>query len=190
MHAFTFPDIDTGHQYIIEYLKMNGRVAKDERGKITYSKRDIICEILNPLNFEIDLPLALYGKQLLFGENPGFTYTYGNRFRKHFDIDQLQYILDKLKLEENSRRAIMVTWDVNLDTLIHEVPCLIEVNFQIEDKTLFISAVWRSQDMLNAWDKNLKGLAMLSKFVAHQLGVKVGSLTVHSQNAHIYETEL
>lgn len=190
MHSFKFRNIDDAHEYIINYVQESGDEVRDERGSIVHELRNLIVEILNPVEMVLNEPLALYGKQLISGENPGFIYTYGNRFREHFGVDQIDYVVDKLNEDKNSRRAIMVTWDQRNDTQINEVPCLIMVSFQIRDNKLYVSAVWRSQDILNAWGSNLKGLSMLSQIVAKKLNVTMGTITVQSMNAHIYQTEV
>ncbi|MEN4006138.1 MAG: thymidylate synthase [Methanobacteriaceae archaeon] len=148
--------------------------------------------------------LELYSKQFLSKDKQGFVYTYGNRLRAHFDdIDQIQVAIRRLKRCEESRRSISVTWDPTVDTKTEEVPCMILVDFKIRDekpaktlssgirnpifRKLHTTALWRSHDIYGAWFPNAVGLTHLAKYTADKLNVDVGSVTIHSISAHIYE---
>ena len=47
--------------------------------------------------------------------------------------------------------------------------------------------LWRSHDIYGAWFPNAVGLCNLAKYVAGEVGSEVGTLTIHSISAHIYE---
>ena len=61
------------------------------------------------------------------------------------------------------------------------------VDFKIRDGKLNTTGLWRSHDIYGAWFPNAVGLSHLSKYVAGEVGVEMGSLTIHSISAHIYE---
>ncbi|MGI6447564.1 MAG: thymidylate synthase [Methanobrevibacter boviskoreani] len=146
--------------------------------------------------------IKTYANQFLSRENPGFVYTYGSRLRNHEEylsdeeddegftgIDQIQVAIDRLKNCRESRRATSVTWDPHLDTVHDEVPCLILVDFKIRDDKLYTTGVWRSHDIYGAWFANAVGLSYLTQYVADEVGADIGSVTIHSISAHIYETD-
>jgi len=132
--------------------------------------------------------LEKYSEQFLSKDQQGFVYTYGNRLRKHFQgIDQIQEAISRLKNCQESRRAISVTWDPSIDTKNDEVPCMIMVDFKMRDDKLNTTGLWRSHDIYGAWLPNAVGLTNLALYAAEKLGVEVGTLTIHSISAHIYE---
>jgi len=114
-------------------------------------------------------------------------YTYGLRLMDHDHIDQIDIITKKLKEEPYSRRAIGVTWNVSFDSNKESSPCLILVQAIIENKRLFLTAYFRSNDMFEAWPKNAFALRKLQKRIADDLKCNMGSLTTISCSAHIYE---
>jgi thymidylate synthase len=61
------------------------------------------------------------------------------------------------------------------------------VDFKIRDGKLNTTGLWRSHDIYGAWFPNAVGLSNLANYVAGEVGAEVGTLTIHSISAHIYE---
>ena len=199
------------------YLKLvkkvydKGKEVDDERGSTTTELLDVVATIQDPVGenyFHINPPiyeivatpkgsiwngekLEKYCKEFTSPDKKGFIYTYGNRYREWFDVDQIACAIERLKNCRESRRAISVTWDPRTDTKRDEVPCMIFVDFKIRDGVLYTAATWRSHDIYGAWFANVVGLTYLAQYVAKKVGdVRVGSVTVFSISAHIYGTDL
>lgn len=189
------PTIKKGWETLVKKIMKEGSQIKDERGSLTIELCNTVVSVDNPL--KLDIPpgyfwsgekLEIYAEQFLSNDKKGFVYTYGNRLRKHFqDIDQIAEAIRRLKNCNESRRAISVTWDPPTDTKQEEVPCMILVDFKIRDGKLQTTGLWRSHDIYGAWFPNAVGLTRLSQYVAQEVGVEVGNLTIHSISAHIYE---
>jgi thymidylate synthase len=64
---------------------------------------------------------------------------------------------------------------------------MILVDFKIRDNKLYTTALWRSHDIYGAWFPNAVGLTYLAQYVAGEVGLSLGSVTIHSISAHIYE---
>ena len=204
-------EIADGWIKLVKKIMDEGEEIHDERGSLTRELLNIMVNIRNPLGKpmtdyylgnmtkikNIRVPegyfwsgekLEKYSEQFLSKDQQGFVYTYGNRLRKHFQgIDQIQEAISRLKNCQESRRAISVTWDPTIDTKNEEVPCMIMVDFKIRDDKLNTTGLWRSHDIYGAWLPNAVGLTNLAIYAAEKLGVKVGTLTIHSISAHIYE---
>lgn len=151
--------------------------------------------------------LKIYSEQFISSDKQGFVYTYGNRLRGHFGssnnndkdnnndigsnevIDQIDNAIQRLKSCMESRRAISITWDPVLDSTNDEVPCMILVDFKIRLNKLYTTGLWRSHDIYGAWFPNAVGLSDLAKYVAKNVDVDIGTITIHSISAHIYETD-
>ena len=155
-----------------------------------------------------------YAEQLISGENPGFEYTYGERLRawalpgsekekearEHRgyegggddrdsggQIDQIDYVVRRLRASPNSRRASAVTWIPPVDTKKEEVPCMMVDDFKIREERLHLTALFRSHDFAGAYPANLYGLTRLLEYVAERVGAQPGSITTVSCSAHIYD---
>lgn len=131
-----------------------------------------------------------YANSLLKSDIPeGLDYTYGARLNdyKPGHISQLDYIVKTLKKEPHSRRAVACLWSPSLDTKSDEVPCFNMLSFNIDDNKLFLTAIFRSNDMFNAWPKNTYGLLKIQDIICEKLGVEKGYLLTNSISAHIYE---
>ncbi|AXV39580.1 thymidylate synthase [Methanobacterium sp. BAmetb5] len=189
------PTIKSGWETLVKRVMEKGAEIKDERGSLTLEIRNTVVNIKRPLELEIPKgyfwsgeKLEIYAEQFLSDDKQGFVYTYGNRLRGHFEgIDQIGEAIRRLKNCRESRRAISVTWDPTTDTKNEEVPCMILVDFKIRDGKLHTTGLWRSHDIYGAWFPNAVGLTHLAKYVAEEVGVGVGSLTIHSISAHIYQ---
>jgi thymidylate synthase len=189
------PTIKTGWESIVKRIMKDGVEITDERGSVTKEILNTMVNIKNPMDSESPKgyfwtgeKLDKYSEQFLSSDKQGFIYTYGNRLRAHFDgIDQIQEAIGRLNNFKESRRAISITWDPNVDTKNDEVPCMMLVDFKIRDGMLHTTGLWRSHDIYGAWFPNAVGLSNLARYVAGEVGSEIGMLTIHSISAHIYE---
>lgn len=119
----------------------------------------------------------------------GVEYTYGSRLRNHKGINQIQGIIEELKKENFSRRAIAFTWDVEKDHRNPKSPCLDLIQMLVQDGVLYFTAYIRSNDMYRAWPQNAFGLLKIQKEIAGALGMIIDKLIIISCSAHIYERD-
>lgn len=137
--------------------------------------------------------LENYLPTILTGNCPSGTfYTYGSRMRDHFDVDQVQSVIDELKSEKYSRRATISLLDPRVDAKSKNPPCLIHCWFRIQNDKLYLIATIRSNDMFEAWPENAFGLRMLQDLVRKELletypEIELGDLVIHSFSAHEYD---
>jgi thymidylate synthase len=137
-----------------------------------------------------------YAHDLLQGSKASFEYDYHGRL---FDwgerlasqghdvhVDQIAYIIEKLKKSPESRRAIAITWNPVIDEQLDDCPCLQLVQCVLRNGTLRMRVVFRSNDMLTAAGANMYALVQLQKHIANQLGVPCGTYTHISLVPHIY----
>lgn len=189
------PTIKKGWETLVKRIVANGVELKDERGSVTKELLNTVINVTNPSDTEspegyfwTGEKLDKYSEQFLSSDKQGFIYTYGNRLRAHFNgIDQIQEAISRLNTFKESRRAISITWDPLIDTKNDEVPCMMLVDFKIRDGKLNTTGLWRSHDIYGAWFPNAVGLSNLAKYVAEETGSELGTLTIHSISAHIYE---
>lgn len=192
-----------------------GEEITDERG--TRTKEVLALEVvvedprrdMIPEEYSWNRPrLEDYAEQLISGENPGFEYTYGERLRawslpgfgkekvgedgegegaSKEPVDQIDYVIRRLRSNSNSRRASAVTWIPPVDTKKEEVPCMMVDDFKIREGRLHLTALFRSHDFAGAYPANLYGLTRLLEYVAGKVGAEPGPITTVSCSAHIYD---
>lgn len=120
---------------------------------------------------------------------PGISYTYGQRLRNNHGIDQIQKIIDLVKTRPFSKKMVAFTADIAHDwSNVHngDTPCLTQVLCSVQDDKLYLTAHFRSQDMVHGWPRNAFSLLKLQDLIAGETGYKKGALTTISHSAHIY----
>lgn len=131
--------------------------------------------------------LSYYPQVLTASSVEGVEYSYGERLRANKNIDQIQQLISLLQKNKHTRRALAVTWDLEKDSSSEKPPCLILTEFLVQDDCLFLTAFFRSNDMFHAWPRNAFGLRKIQYHVAAATNLSVGSLTLISSSAHIYQ---
>jgi thymidylate synthase len=101
-------------------------------------------------------------------------------------INQINYIINKLKESPTSRRAVVSLFEPRGHPLQDDPPCMNHLQFMVRNNQLNCHVLFRSNDMLSAWGGNAYGLAGLQEYVADKLNVEVGWLETTSTSAHIY----
>jgi thymidylate synthase len=123
----------------------------------------------------------------------GVKYTYGQRLRSEFGVDQIEQVIQKLCDDPNSARAVMSLWDVQHDPDAKNPPCLNHIWVRVLDGVFSLTAVFRSNDMFSAWVANAMGLRALQRHVWDEVTrrsgqtFKLGALIILSESAHLYD---
>ena len=201
----------------IEIITEDGEITieYDEPIQIIVRYPDLPNSNISKFNNFNNKALEEYKKQFLTINNNGFAYTYGNRmldypefyndeetFKEYIigngdgrGFNQIEWVINKLIEEPNTRRTVIVLRDPHIDCYSPNPPCLTLVQFMIRDKKLHLTAYFRSNDMLSAWCNNANGLLGLQIYVYNELISRtnehieldgIGSLTTISNSAHIY----
>ncbi|GHU64718.1 hypothetical protein AGMMS49983_11040 [Clostridia bacterium] len=111
-----------------------------------------------------------------------WEYTYHQRFAY-----QLDFIIEELKREPFSRRAVMSIRDFEIDSQNTHPACLQSIQYFIRDGKLDCSILFRSNDLPEAFFMNAFALIRLQERIADELGVGVGSYSHRSNSMHAYE---
>jgi len=189
------------------WLKLLNEIYKYGRPKHTrYSKDNELKEILNltavitaedpgKVYFPEYLPFergeleAYYAEIMTEREIPGVAYNYGKRMRKHFGVNQIQKMKELLKTRPDSKKMIAITTDPKLDwshANKGDTPCLVMILGSVQDKKFYLTAHFRSQDMVHGWPRNTFALRKLQKEIADYGGYPMGELTMITHSAHMY----
>jgi len=142
--------------------------------------------LVTPLKGDGTDPVYTYGNRLRAYPQSGFWYRLLKWLGFTEGCDQLKELMFRLEDSPNSRRAVMVTWDPEIDSQSDEPPCMDLVQVTIETDSVNVLAIFRSNDLLSAWGMNTIGLAGLQRYIADCLDYECGWIETVSNNPHIY----
>jgi hypothetical protein len=134
--------------------------------------------------------LAFNSKFAAYAENDGLQHgAYGRRWRSHFGVDQISMVVNELRRDPQSRRAVIGMWDPehDLGAQKRDVPCNTTIYFEIRGGALEMTVCCRSNDMLwGAYGANAVHMSILQELIACELRVQVGVYRQFSNNFHLY----
>ena len=136
-----------------------------------YSLQKYVLEMLDGiLDFEVGLG--------------NWAYTYHMRY-----ADQIPFVLDELRRNPSSRRAVMLVRDKEKDMASEDPACLQHIQYFIRGGKLDCMVLFRSNDACKATFMNAFALIMLQKKIAQELGIPVGTYTHRASSFHCYEKD-
>lgn len=205
MKSLVATSISNAHRFLINEVIWNHLDIQTEEGEQTWEGDPVSVTISNPLISMIHHLSSFqqqkcdeYANQLINGVFAEFDYTYHDRLFSYDSfsisgnkiINQIDRLIDHLKKEPETRRAIAITWNPRYDSFTPEkedsVPCLQMVQYIFRNNKLNCIAVFRSNDILSAAGPNMYGLVRLQEHVASALSLPVGSYTHIVTIPHMY----
>ncbi len=190
--------IAEAHESLIHNVTWGHEIIETEDGESTWESQPLTVEIPDPLRDQMIHPLSsfqqqrceIYTRQILTDWPSEFDYTYHERLFEYpgcgCRINQIYHSILKLKESPNTRRALCITWNPQVDNKRQHVPCLQYVQFLNRNGKLNCIVLFRSEDVLSAFGPNAYGLARLQEYVASQLDLPVGSYTHIITVPHLY----
>lgn len=133
------------------------------------------------------MELEQYRQEMLDGildfeiDRGNWTYTYHSRL-----APQLPFIIDELKRNPYSRRAVIDIRDWEKDSASEDPACLQHIQYFVRDGKLHCKVLFRSNDACKATFMNAFALIMLQKKIADELGYEIGSYTHRANSFHCY----
>ncbi len=105
-------------------------------------------------------------------------------------VDQIQYIIDEIKNNPDSRRILMSNWDVNNVQNMALPPC--HVLFQVVVRGDYLDSIMyqRSADLFLGVPFNVASYSALVYILAKLTGKKPGIITIHFGDVHIYSNHI
>jgi Thymidylate synthase len=130
------------HELIIKHILEKGRERRTENGEETLETDEIALRVEDPLAEPMASAqsrfrrafLESYADNLISGSDAVFEYDYHSRLfdwgqgltlnGAEIHANQIRYIIEKLRSEPASRRAVAVTWNPAIDEELNDCPCL------------------------------------------------------------------
>ncbi|MAU66097.1 thymidylate synthase [Hyphomonas sp.] len=157
--------------------------------------RSIIIELLWFLKGDTNIKYLKDNKVSIWDEwadeNGDLGPVYGKQWRSWAapdgrTIDQIQWVLDEIRTNPNSRRLIVSAWnpaDVNEMAL---PPCHCLFQFNVMDGKLNCQLYQRSADIFLGVPFNIASYALLTLMMARATGLKPGEFVHTFGDAHLY----
>lgn len=116
--------------------------------------------------------------------------AYGYILQEKHGFNQIETIIDLLKYDPFSRRAVLNinVPNPNVKTTQDEM-CTICLNYQIRDNVLDCNCVMRSNDFNFGLRNDIAYFIYLQKYIADRLGVGYGKYTHHAFSMHMYNKD-
>jgi thymidylate synthase len=198
------------------FEKLYNNISKNG---INYSEtkclHNIGFEILNPLDNIISTDYRNWKPnyaeiewQWYLSENPNATEIakFAKIWNKCMDINgnvnsnygwqwgkgkQLDYVINELKLNPESRRASISIYDAkDRYNFENDTPCTYAINFYILNNKLNMSVMMRSNDLWYGFCNDQYCFSKLQEMISNKLKIKIGTYYHFVNNIHIYNNFL
>lgn len=105
------------------------------------------------------------------------------------EVDQIQYVIDEIQRNPNSRRLVVSAWEPGNATTSKLPPCHYTFVFNVNDGKLNCHLTQRSGDIALGIPFNLAAYSLLTQVIAQQVGLNLGEFAHTIIDAHIYIAE-
>ncbi|MCK5413487.1 MAG: hypothetical protein KAI57_03900, partial [Candidatus Pacebacteria bacterium] len=137
-----------------------------------------------------EVDIENYCSHIMTGEKGDEVYTYGERLWDYKGINQVEdVIIPYLKQYPTDRAALAMMFDLTNDHKAERAPCMTQVQVTTLEDKVNMTAYFRSHAIFSGWALNAFGLRKVQKYIAEKLSKKLGTLTIFSNCAHIYDNE-
>ena len=111
---------------------------------------------------------------------------YGVQWRDFNGVDQIEALLEGIKINPNSRRHILTAWNPSELHLMSLPPCHAFSQFFISENKLSCQLYQRSCDMFLGIPFNIASYALLTHILARECNLNVGKFVHSLGDYHIY----
>ena len=105
-------------------------------------------------------------------------------------VDQLQQVIDQLRVNPDSRRLLVSAWNVADIPKMALAPCHTMFQFYVADGRLSCQLYQRSADVFLGVPFNIASYSLLTHMVAQMTGLRVGDFVHTFGDAHLYVNHL
>lgn len=144
--------------------------------------------------------LAIYQKKVLHDDTFARKFgdlgnVYGKQWRSWEGADgkvydQIQYIIDEIKRNPDSRRLLCNAWSASELENQQLPPCHYAFQFYVVDGKLSCMFNMRSNDVFLGLPFNIASYALLTHLIAHECGLEAGELIYTGADVHIYSNHI
>ena len=116
--------------------------------------------------------------------------AYGYILKKKHDFDQIEKVIELLKKDPNSRRAVININEANPNVIeTKDEPCTIAIQFLLRGTYLDVTSMMRSNDIWFGFPYDIVFFTALRHYVAKRLNASPGLTTHFVTSLHLYEKD-
>lgn len=124
-------------------------------------------------------------------ENGDLGPVYGHQWRSWPDydggvIDQIEYVVNQIKTNPNSRRMIVSAWNVAEVNKMALPPCHTLFQFYVANGKLSLQLYQRSADTFLGMPFNIASYSLLCMMIAQVTGLEPGEFVYTTGDTHLY----
>jgi len=119
----------------------------------------------------------------------GLGPVYGSQWRNfggHKGTDQIQWLLNEIRTNPDSRRLVLSAWNPNQLSQMALPPCHYAAQFRVTNGKLNCMLTMRSNDVFLGAPFNIASYALLTHIIARECDLDVGDFVHTIGDAHIY----
>ena len=117
--------------------------------------------------------------------------AYGYLMMNAFGFDQINTVINLLRFDPNSRRAVININIPNPNVIeTKDEPCTIMLQFLLRDGKLHCTTAMRSNDIYLGFPYDVAFFTEVQKYIADKLHVKYGTYTHFVTSLHVYEKNI
>lgn len=117
--------------------------------------------------------------------------AYGYILAKKYNKSQIDEVIELLKQDPLSRRAVLNISDPSIDRIhTKDMQCTVCVQLLLRDNKLHEFVYMRSNDIFYGFPYDYIYFITLQQYIASKLGVECGSYTHHAGSMHLYDSSL
>ena len=116
--------------------------------------------------------------------------VYGKQWRDFFGVDQLEWLINEIKTNPDSRRLIISAWNPAQISQMALPPCHCFMQFYVVDGKLSCQLYQRSADVFLGVPFNIASYSLFTMMIAQVCGLKPGTFVHTLGDAHIYNNLL
>ncbi|MBU1967552.1 hypothetical protein KKH50_04685 [Patescibacteria group bacterium] len=115
-----------------------------------------------------------------------YKVSYGKLLYDNMGVNQIEWVINRIKNKLETKSATISFHHPGNEDLI----CLSLLDFKLRNRSLSMTAVYRSQNVFGSQPGNILVLREVQEYVARQVGVDSGEFNLVILSAHIYEDDI
>ena len=115
-------------------------------------------------------------------------YSYGQRLYDFKGVNQIKYVISRLKSNHESKSATISFMFPPED--IKHIPCIIAIDFKIRDKKLIVTSFFRSQDIGKKFYADAIAINSIAEKISRSLSIRHQEFLFFIKSAHIYLNDI
>lgn len=116
--------------------------------------------------------------------------AYGYILQKKYGFNQIEQIIELLKKDPTSRRAVLNISDPSINRITtKDMQCTVAIQFLIRNGKLEETVYMRSNDVYFGLPYDYVYFVSIALYIASKLGLELGSYTHHATSMHMYDRD-